>query len=68
VAVDLLSLREVLERTHLSERTFYRIRERGEFPLPVKLAANARLVVWRSDDVAAWCMANPTRARVQRDP
>lgn len=70
MAVDLLSLAEVLERTGLSQSTFYRVRARGgEFPEPVRLAANKRLVVWRSDDVEQWCNWKlPKKPRRHYDP
>jgi len=55
VAVDLLSLKQVLARTGLSRPTLYRLRERGEFPRPVKVFDNPRFVCWVSSDVESWC-------------
>lgn len=67
MAVDLLSLTEVLARTGLSRPTFYRMRQRGDFPEAVRLAANKHVVLWRSDDVERWCEWNAA-PRVQRGP
>jgi excisionase family DNA binding protein len=53
--MDLLTIREIIARTGLSERTFYRLRKRGEFPEPVRVSSNRRLVLFRSDQVDAWC-------------
>jgi predicted DNA-binding transcriptional regulator AlpA len=64
--MELLSLAETLVRTGLSRRTFFRVRERGEFPQPLRFG-HTRVVLWRSDDVDTWVQANKP-ARVQRDP
>jgi len=42
--------------TGLCRRKLYKLRERGKFPMPIRLAANA--VAYRPDDVEAWMRAN----------
>lgn len=53
MSVDLLTIAQTLERTGLARRTFYRLRDRGEFPDPVRVG-HALAVLFRRDQVDAW--------------
>lgn len=66
MAVDLLTLRETLERTGLSRRTLFRYRVNGSFPAPVRI--NDHNVLFLSTDVDAWLRERGLRRRVHRDP
>ena len=48
----LLSRAEVLARIGIPIATWYRMRQRGEFPPPTKLGAH--VVGWLQTDVDAW--------------
>ena len=48
----LLSMRDVTERTSLSEATVRRLVDANQFARPVKLSRNR--VAWREPDVTAW--------------
>lgn len=56
--VDLLSVHEVLAKVGVSMPTLHRMRERGDFPEPLVLAANSngspRSIAWRADVIDAW--------------
>ncbi|WP_294312808.1 AlpA family transcriptional regulator [uncultured Sphingomonas sp.] len=53
----LVRLPEVKDRTGLSRTSIYRKMDAGEFPLAVKLSANA--VAWRETELERW-IAAPT--------
>ena len=61
----LLSRREVLERTGIPRSTWYEMRDRGEFPEPVRLGAQT--VGWSEADIDQW-LKQHMPARVLRDP
>lgn len=65
---ELLTLRQVLERTGLSRRTLFRYRERTHDPFPAALRVGERNVLFRSDEVEAWAKRHPVARRVHRDP
>lgn len=54
----LVRLPEVKDRTGLSRTSIYRKMDAGEFPLAVKLSANA--VAWRETELERW-IAAPTQ-------
>lgn len=47
-----LTLRDIIGRTGLSEPTLWRMRNRGDFPQPVRLSPGR--VAWRLADIDAW--------------
>ena len=51
----LLDTRAVLLRTGLPRRTFFHLRERGEFPKPLHWSTNKFHVAWRPEDIERWC-------------
>lgn len=51
----LVRLPEVKDRTGLSRTSIYRKMDAGEFPLAVKLSANA--VAWRETELERWIAA-----------
>lgn len=52
--MELLSIAATLARTGLARRTFYRLRERGEFPAAVRLGDHAKAILFRADQVDAF--------------
>lgn len=68
MGVNLLSIRQVLERTGLSQRTFYRLRQRGEFARPVKVVDNPRIVLFVASEVDAWRRQRGLERRFHKDP
>ena len=48
----LLRLPMVVARVGLSETTIWRLRRRGQFPLPVRISPGC--VAWREADVESW--------------
>ncbi len=57
-AIRLLDVASVLTCTGLKRRTFYCLRERGDFPEPVRLSTNPHDVVWPSDVIEARVLAH----------
>ena len=51
----LMTIREVCDRCAISRGTVYRRMAEGTFPRPVHLSKRGR--AWRSDDIAAWIIA-----------
>ncbi len=45
----------VREKTGLSEPTIWRLRQRGDFPTPIRLTA--RLIGYRAEEIEAWLAA-----------
>jgi prophage regulatory protein len=43
---------EVLDRVPVNRSTLWRMRQKGEFPEPVKIGA--RRVAWRESDLTRW--------------
>ena len=62
----LLSVREVLLLINIPRATWYRMRERGEFPDPVRLGSQT--VGWSEADVDVWLERHGAPERVHRDP
>lgn len=50
--ITVLRPAQVSQAIGLSTTTLWRLRQRGEFPEPVRLSAGA--VGWRRSDIAAW--------------
>ncbi len=52
----LLRRREVEALTGLSRATIYRLKQRGQFPRPVRIGADSPngAVRWCADDIEAW--------------
>lgn len=48
--------------TGFSRTTLWRLRQAGEFPEPVYVNGNARLMRWREEDVLKWRAARETAA------
>jgi predicted DNA-binding transcriptional regulator AlpA len=65
--VNLLTLPEVIARTGLSRTTFWRVRQRGEFPAAVSIG-HLRCAMWRSSEVDEWIRQRGLTGRVHRDP
>lgn len=58
----LMRLPDVLAATTLCKASIYRLRQKGEFPNPVRLIG--RTVAWRREDVEQWLDSRPeTRPR-----
>jgi predicted DNA-binding transcriptional regulator AlpA len=57
VAIDLLTVREVLERTGLHRSMLSRLRDRGRFPEPIHLGPFH--IAFPSDRIDQWLKANP---------
>lgn len=53
-----LRLREVLELLGVSRWTLHRLRDAGEFPEPVYLNGNPRLMRWEEAKVLEWRAAH----------
>lgn len=53
--MDLLTEKQVLQRTSLSRSTLWRLRYAGDFPPPMKISE--RRVAYRAEDVDAWIKA-----------
>jgi predicted DNA-binding transcriptional regulator AlpA len=51
----LLDTEAVLRRTGLPRRTFFHLRERGEFPKPLHWSTCKRHVAWHPEDIERWC-------------
>ena len=58
---QLMRMREVLAATTLCKASIYRLRQRGEFPNPVRLIG--RTVAWRRADVERWLESRPETRR-----
>jgi prophage regulatory protein len=54
MAMQLLRLPEVLQRTGLSRSGLYAALAAGTFVRPVKLGPNARAIAWPSEEIDAW--------------
>lgn len=60
---------ELCQMLNVGERTFHAdIRQRTDFPQPVKLTDAARVVRWRVADLEAWLAAQETANDVQPEP
>jgi predicted DNA-binding transcriptional regulator AlpA len=53
--VELLTLSQALALTGLARRTLFRYRRSGAFPAAVMLGGGSRVVLFRADEVRAWC-------------
>jgi prophage regulatory protein len=60
---DLLRLPEVMRRSGLGRTSIYERIKRKEFPEPIPLGSNSRIVAWPSSDIDAWIDAHVQRAR-----
>jgi predicted DNA-binding transcriptional regulator AlpA len=49
--MSLLSIADVLAISRIPRRTFFRMRNDGRFPEPVRLG---KFVAWRTDVIEAW--------------
>lgn len=50
--IQVLSIRQVIERTGLSRRSLYARMSEGHFPKPIRLST--RRVGWPESDIDAW--------------
>ena len=56
----LIDVKDIAQRTGLSERSIWRFRDSGALPSPVRLG---RLVKWREPDVEQWVAAGCPHCR-----
>ena len=59
----LLRRNDVMRLTGLAKATIYRLMQRGDFPIPIKLGERA--VAWRSDELDEW-ISSRERASIGR--
>ncbi len=62
----LLSRRRVEEVTGISRSSIYRLKERGEFPQPVRVGRTA--VRWKESDIAEWIESRPKAGDDESNP
>ena len=54
-SLQLLRIRDVMERTRISRSYIYRLIQQDEFPKPLKISVRGRR--WRLDEIQEWIEA-----------